>query len=204
MRRIAQNIEYVIKCLQKQDIPTILQISDDRFGKDYITEDMFAFNDRRNFCLVAIDVNTKVPIGFCWCKIIPGKEAKKISKSVINTKDEVGYVKTIAVDKNYEGKGIASKLLEVGLNCLLIQNNEYVLIFSTAWKTDKINIGNILTKNGFTEKKELEDYWYDYSIKHKVTCPYCKTIPCRCSCVIFTKWLKMKHKDCLSAFMSEM
>ena len=98
---------------------------------------------------------------------------------------QIGYLKTIAIDRRFSGFGIASKLVKHCVETMARQGAD--LIISTAWKhAGVINIENVLKRNGFVQQKEIVNYWYEASINEKFMCPQCGN-PCHCCCVIFVK-----------------
>lgn len=183
---------YKIRNIEPKDFSKIIHISDNQLGKDYVTSDLLkeALKNEKCFCLVVEDNKTKKPIGFSLCMINNYQDVLEITngKEIKELKDissPIGYIKTVVIDKKYEGFGIASNLID---NCIKKLRSMGVNNFiSTAWKHCGVtNIANVLLKNGFYKSIELPDYWLEDSIKKGYECPQCG-YPCHCSCVIYIK-----------------
>lgn len=183
--------DYKIRGIKQSDISRIIFISDKQLGKDYVTSELLqsSLSGKESFCLVAEDNRTKQPIGFSFCSIIDYQQTLEITKGQdikeLKHCAKIGYVKTVVVDKKYEGFGIASKLVD---ECIRHMKKDGCSSFvSTAWKHCGItNIANVLEKNEFFKIFEIPNYWYDDSIKEGYLCPQCGN-PCHCSCVIYVK-----------------
>ena len=183
--------EYLIRQIQEFDFPRIVYISDKQLGKNYVSSELLedAATGEQSFCLVAADKKTKQPIGFSICMIIDYEKVKEICKGKtikeLKNSQRIGCIKTVVVDKTYEGFGIATKLVE---ECIAKMKSKGCNCFiSTAWKhCGIINISNVLRKSGFEKSIEIPNYWYEDSIKEGYLCPQCGN-PCHCSCVVYIK-----------------
>lgn len=184
--------DYTIRNIKKSDYPRIIHISEMRLGKDYVTGDLLekALKSDECFCLIAADKRTDQPIGFSFCKYIDYEKTKELCNgddiNVLRHCDRIGYIKTVVVDKDYEGFGIATKLVA---DCILkMKELKYDCFVSTAWKHGgTINIAHVLEKNGFVKTMDIPNYWYEDSLKEGYLCPQCGN-PCHCSCVIYARF----------------
>lgn len=184
--------DYIIRPIKKEDFSKIIYMSDEQLGKDYVNADLLrqALTGKDCFCYVVENKNNHTPIGFSFCMSINSSKLLEIThqKEIKELKfyEKIGYIKTIVVDKKYEGFGIATKLVLKSLEKMEQDGCEACI--STAWKHCGItNIANVLLKNGFIKKLELSNYWYEDSIKQGYLCPQCGN-PCHCSCVIYVKF----------------
>lgn len=185
--------DYNFRFIKTTDFSRIIHIADKQLGKDYVTTELLnqSLTKQECFCLVVEDNKTKKPIGFSFCLNINYEDAKALCKCTDKDLkelvfcDKIGYIKTVVIDKKYEGYGIGSNLVK---ECIEIMKKDGCTSFiSTAWKhCGIINIANVLTKNGFIKTFEIPNYWYEDSIAEGYSCPQCGN-PCHCSCVIYIK-----------------
>lgn len=185
--------DYVIRSMALNDFGQVIQIADSQLGRDYVTPEVLNCmlgEDSSMRCYVVVDNMKHNVIGFYIYDTIDYKHVMEITKGVpirelMYTK-QIGYLKTIAIDKKFAGYGIATSVVQ---HCLETTRKNGVSAFiSPAWKHGgKINIENVLIQNGFKSKIEISNYWYDASLKEGFMCPQCGN-PCHCSCVIFIKY----------------
>ena len=185
---------YTIREMRKTDFPFIVRIADEKLGKGYVDfpflESLFESGEKYR-CFVAEDGQEKHAIAFCIYGVLSPKEVVEVVGKEVDLNDilyvnTIGYLKTLAVASNYQGYGIASDLVKHALR--LMDNADCKTVFSTAWKHLGVtNIENVLLNNGFTKRDEIPNYWYEDSIEKGYSCPQCGN-PCRCSCVIFSKY----------------
>lgn len=183
--------------LKEKHIPSVLEISDNELGKDYLSYSDIekVLNDKNYICKIAIDKDTNKVIAFGLCLIVSPDEVKKIIdwpdnkiSRALKHSNEIGVLKTISVLKDFQGKGIGKLVTERCYNELI--DREVNSICSIAWKNGNItNIGGILLDLGFNEYASINDYWKDDSINKNYNCPVCGKPPCRCIGVIYTKIL---------------
>lgn len=184
---------YSVRAMTDLDFGQVLRIADVQLGKDYVTPEMLKNllqDDNAMRCEVVVDNNKRKVIGFCIYGIHNYDEVLEITRRNhirgIMFAKEIGYLKTIAIDRTFAGYGIASNVVK---HCIEEMNNQGISsIISSAWKHGGIiNIENVLKSNGFVRQKEIANYWYESSINEKFMCPQCGN-PCHCSCVIFIKY----------------
>ena len=185
--------DYTIRPMGLDDFGQVIQIADSQLGKDYVTPEILNSMVGKGSsmrCYVAVDNKKNNVIGFYIYDTIDYQHVLDITKNspvreLMYTK-QIGYLKTIAIDKSYAGYGIATSIVR---HCLEEgKKNNINAFISPAWKHGgKINIENVLLKNGFKRKNEISNYWYEASQKEGFMCPQCGN-PCHCSCVIFIKY----------------
>ncbi len=88
---------------------------------------------------------------------------KNIPRMLSHT-DQLGVLKSIAVDQNYQGNGIGTILSKDAINSF--KERGVTTIFTIAWKSEKgVNLGGILKLLEFDYLYECLDYWKDESIE---------------------------------------
>ena len=161
-------------------LDALLFISDQLFGKGYYTKNQLSELDQSSIVRVAI-VKEKV-IGFFVFKILTSKSALYLNS---NAETKILEVKTIAVSPSYQRMGVGSRMFSAVNNFLEEHNIENC--YCVAWRRgDFVPMHNIHIRNSFEVLKEIDNYWYEDSIKNQFHCPDCG-IPCYCSAVIYKK-----------------
>ncbi len=187
-----QDNAYKIRQAKVSDFPAITRIADYQLGKNYITEKFLReilSEDDSTFCLVAYNSKTSKVAGFCICKQVPYSELKAMANgkeiNELRFENNIGIIKTVAVDERTKNLGLGSMLIGEGL---ITMEKQGITCFATpAWKhAGIINLNSILEKCGFERSIEFPNYWYGSSIKEGFSCPHCGN-PCHCSCVFYIK-----------------
>lgn len=152
-----------IRDLQPDDIDDILAIADVQLGESYITiEDLSACK-----VIVSEDVDAQKCVGFC----------------LSYASDDSAYVRTVAVNSDYSGRGIGTSLVAKSVEFL--KGIGAKKIMSPLWKHDGIvNSDVVFRRNGFLPVCEIPDYWYADSIAKGYSCPVCGK-GCHCVCVMY-------------------
>lgn len=166
----------------------IVEIAGDQLGKDYLSIENLDFD--KNVILKAL-VNSET-VGFSINSTLNVQEFRNEFPNLINilqaTLDQsktVGIIRTIAVDKEYQKRGLGNALLTNSVSELM-KNSDFIMM--VAWKSDiKVNIQALAETHGFRKVKEIPNYWNVESKKKKYSCPICGEPPCQCSAVVFTK-----------------
>lgn len=155
----------MIRLATEKDIQDILTLSNKAFGKHFHSEDKFINTETSETTVFITDKG----ILSAYCVLI--KENKQVR------------VDSITVDENERGKGIASMLIED-----VILNYGHLRIYSYAWKmkNGEVNLKVVLDRLGFRFVEEIENMWYDESIKTGFNCPSCGN-PCTCSALVYEK-----------------
>lgn len=158
---------YTIRKYCLADREEVLRITDELLGTNYITEKQLC----EYIVLVAEDITSKKCVGVCL--------------SYVEAETYVGYVKTVAVNPEFSGQGIGTKLVAESIACL--EKLGVTKFRTTAWKHDGIvNSDVIFRRNGFTPVREIPDFWYADSLKRRFVCPVCGEV-CRCACVVYER-----------------
>ena len=185
--------------LQYHLIDAVLEISRLQLGNDFITkEDLLPYiNDDSKTCqLLRLE---SIIVGFSLMEIAPkGLIGQKMNveqawlDEYLKDYDSIGYRSVTAVHPAYEGKGIASALVQNGLHYL---SQKVSVVLCEAWKSSHTHIANILERNGYTALKEIPYYWTADSIKLQYECSHCGAPPCACTAVIYAAFFDKKVKE---------
>lgn len=186
--------QYRIRKATINDFPSLINISNEQLGSDYLSSDLLAKTLEPNSALrcnvIVNKLNNKI-LGFSLNKVIDNDELNEILKGKekireFSFEERIGYIKTVAINKKFEGYGLSTALLEYSLK--EFEKEGVKKFVSTAWKhCGIINIGGVLSRLGFVKRVELPDYWYEDSIKEGFQCPQCGN-PCHCTCVVYIKY----------------
>lgn len=96
-----------------------------------------------------------------------------------------GILKMFAISKEYQGKGLGSRLLIEMENRLISMGAKKLIV--PAWRDcNGINIEKLLNKFGYRKNLEVFDYWRKDCDKGCFKCPS-RTNKCNCSAVFFIK-----------------
>ncbi len=181
-----------IETIRPNQIYRAVDIIDSELGKDYIRIDELSnlLEDQSYTCLVSLVDD--IPVGIAIGCVKNRNEALSYLRiqetdcpSYVKIADKIGVVKTIAVRKDYQGRGIGSKLVE---NLEKQLTRDANVLSSVAWKHgETVNIANVLERHEYKMYKEIPDYWKEDSLREGFFCPVCKEPPCTCSAVIYFK-----------------
>ena len=185
---------YLIRNAEKEHITQIVAIGNEELGEGFLNylEVMNILKEKTTYiCKVAL--MDKVLLGFCLCKLVDRSEIceyLQIKQSdlphYVLCADRIGVLKTIAVNRKSQHRGIGYALAFEAYNEMV--KNNIQAISSIAWKNgDKINAHGVLTAIGLHSYIEIESFWKDSSIKEQYNCPACGSPPCQCSAVLYFK-----------------
>jgi len=153
-----------IRDMQSADTVEIFAIADMQLGKNYITIDDLSVRN----VIVAEDVVLQKSVGFCLSYVGQRGDA---------------YVRTVAVNPDYSGRGIGTDLVAKSVEYLKCSGAKKIM--SPLWKHDGIvNSEVIFRRNGFVPVHEIPDYWLKDSIEKGYSCPVCGK-GCHCTCVMY-------------------
>jgi diaminopimelate decarboxylase len=187
-----KTLTYCLSFIKKSHIPSILSICEDQLGNGFLAPDLLAsyLDHASKYCHVVL-VDQEV-VGFSLMEISPCaqiaqkmKQAEAWFLSYFAAYDKIGYRSLTAVNKKYEGKGVASFLVEQGLDFL---SNKVAVVVCDAWKSEHTHIGSILERNGCEPLKEVPHFWTTESIQQNYQCGFCGAPPCECTAVIYARF----------------
>lgn len=179
---------FTIRTANAADTLSILRIADDQLGTGYVDhESVASVEGTCGFSLVA-ELDGEV-VGFAFCLRLDRDEAAKMTRQsaprYLRYADTVGVIKTVAVTKRLQGRGVGSALAQASIERFRAEGTR--ALFSIAWKTDSgINIAGVLEGQGFSQVAEIPGYWREDSLDSSFECPECGTPPCECAAVIYS------------------
>lgn len=180
------------------DCIAAIDLIDNLLGKDYVipAELLNLLNDSNTICLKAVKDNRL--IGVVLGYIMSRENALKITKlnslkfpNAFSACDKVGIIKTIAVQEEYQGQGVGSRLLTKSEE--LLKSSGISLVMSVVWRIrtengDFIeNAGGLMRQNNFRSIGIQEEFWKQDSIEKGFSCPSCGNPPCLCAANIYYK-----------------
>lgn len=191
-----QTLSYFLTFLEKRHLPEILIICQQQLGFGFLEQPLLEtyLNNDNKFCHVVLH-DDKV-IGFSLMEISPPpiiakkmKQAEQWFLDYFSSYPKVAYRSLTAVDRNFEGKGVASSLVKQGLSFLA---NKVEVVVCDAWKSERTHIGSILERNGCEALKEVPHFWTAESIQQNYECSFCGAPPCECTAVIYARFFNKK------------
>lgn len=189
-------VKATLKELDEHCIPSIVAISDDLLGKDYLTVqelNQAIEKDGKFFAKVALNSKNEV-MGFYVGIIMPPEELKAYLRvppedypQALNYAKSVGLIKIVAVREDFQRRGTGTELTE---DCVKeFRNRQVSSMCCIGWRSGKgINIGGILKNCNFKEYKEISNYWKEDSLQKNYHCSDCGAPPCRCSAMVYVKY----------------
>lgn len=177
-----------IQHIAKSHFKEILDLANTSFGNDYIRKEQLEqyLKSTSHFGYVVI-FETEL-VGFMLNQIIKSFQYKvlqsKINVFEIAKQNEIGVIKSLAIKENYQGKGIASQLIEKALHELEKTMTHNICI---VWDHPENRITNVLKKFGFSHIETIPQYWKDESLEINYQCKICGSPPCLCTAQIWMK-----------------
>ncbi|MBP8790201.1 MAG: GNAT family N-acetyltransferase [Breznakibacter sp.] len=165
----------ILQYLNDGHLPAVLAIADSRFGKGYITRDELT----NSSAIVLVGVEQGVVVGFVLFYLMPSSEFPIELYGNYPQGDRALYVKSVAVHNGFERRGYATALLNMVINIARRQN--VICCYAYLWITaGAIPAGSVFDALGFEPVLEINNFWYQSSMKQPFDCPICGH-PCRCS-----------------------
>ncbi|MDR2454171.1 MAG: GNAT family N-acetyltransferase [Bifidobacteriaceae bacterium] len=178
-----------VRPYRAQDKLALLKIADEELGRGYF-DDAIVTNPEASadrFIRVA-ESNGRV-VGFAYCQVqdwAGAEGAIRVSAPRhLRHAEAVGCLKTVAVQRDQQGRGIGTALSRACLD--EFQNRGVQALYSVAWQNrDRINMAGILERAGFTRFAQVAEYWSEESVRENYTCPACGAPPCECPAVLYS------------------
>lgn len=189
-------VKVTLEDLDEHCVPSLVAISDDLLGKDYLTVqelNQAIEKDGKYFAKVALNSKNEV-VGFYVGIIMTPEELKAYLlvppedyPKALNYAKSIGLIKIIAVREDFQRRGIGTKLTQ---DCVREFNERKVSsMCCIGWRSGKgINIDGILKNCDFKEFKEVSNYWKEDSLMKNFHCSDCGNPPCRCSAMVYVKY----------------
>lgn len=180
-----------IKSITESYHGSVLALSSRLLGKGYLP-DIPQLDKNKTVLLVAL--SSKKFIGFAYARITEKDDLNVILKNrtidippdlkLADERGTLGLLKTVCVEPENQGRGVATILIKECLNNLVTLGAETFICI--AWKSSAgVQIGGVLSKLGFREWITLDKFWAEESISQNFSCPVCGNPPCNCSAVIY-------------------
>lgn len=178
-------------------IKTVLGISEEQIGKYFIDQNYINFflNNSNAHGIVAIVKKEVVGFSFFqWCTVdVLAKYIftdKNWLKEILRKKNHdslipvlIGYRNLTAVKKDFQNKGVGSKLVSFSIKELKKRSD---IIVNVVWKAEnKKNLGQTLQRHGLKPAKTIPGYWREDSLNRKYECAVCGPPPCKCIAEIY-------------------
>lgn len=185
-------LNYAIRKADIADISALVYLGAITLGEGYLTPQRLRRDITEQIGHVA--VHEQKIVGYCISECLNPQSLKGqllghpqdefIDLVRADKRGTLGLIQSVGVDPTYRKMGIASQMVQSGMADLKFRGIETIM--ALAWKTDTIHIGGVLTKLGFSARKQYEEFWSEQSIQYNFKCPVCGLPPCRCSAVLFS------------------
>ncbi|MCB1651620.1 MAG: GNAT family N-acetyltransferase, partial [Alphaproteobacteria bacterium] len=188
---LVKNLPVTVRRAQEKDAVKILRLSCEELGEGYLTpEDVKAA--MRDGAFVA-EHEGRI-IGFALALNLASEEFQSFLKgqswkvppdiAQANMRGSIGCLKSVAVDKAYQKRGVGAKLVKKAIQAL--EKSGADLLFSIGWKTENVHIAPVLEACGFKQRAAFKEFWHAESLDQGYACPHCGH-PCRCEAILFAK-----------------
>jgi len=119
-----------------------------------------------------------------------GQEAVTERLSSLRYHERIGHLEAVAVAVSYQGRGLASRLVERAVQSL--EEAGVTSVISFGWiDNDHCAIRGILEGQDFRTLLEVDRFWTEDSRAKGYSCPTCGDV-CQCAAIIFTKPLAIR------------
>lgn len=176
--------------IEHSDLKDILLLTDDAFGKDYLTIDHLSeyINDKNNFGYYLVDDTNFV--GFISLKIISIGTLQnyfladqKWLSTHFKTQNSIAIIEQVVISPQYRNKGFSNLLLHYVLSKIEEKCNSIVCV---CWLKEELNLmKKLLIKNEFNLIKTIPHYWKTDSLRKQYNCVICGEPPCLCNAEIY-------------------
>lgn len=188
--QMVRRIEFSIRKAALEDIPIIRDLAAITLGEGYLTSEKLHHDLTEHIAHVAVYKHHIV--GYCISECLPpgGLRQQLLGHPddpyddlrAADQKGALGLLQSVGVDPQFLRNGIATKMVEQGLQSL--RDRGMQAIIALAWKTDTIHIGGVLTRLGFQKRQLYKAFWREESL-NTFQCPVCNN-PCVCDMVLFS------------------
>lgn len=163
----------------------VIAIANSQLGKGYLLLgdlDNYIENNKHSVLVEFAGDEVK---GFCLVSVLSFAEAANKLRKSVNIDEPIGYISMVATLEKHKREGIASKLVEAGVEFLKGKSCKSLVIVT--WKSPISNaMQNLVEKLKFQREFKVDNYWYMSSLQEGYECPECGN-PCRCSAIIYKK-----------------
>lgn len=168
----------------------VASISEKEIGKNFISEEYLHYflNNPVADGIVAMAANDVAGFSFFqWCAKDELSKYIFVDKSwlkeILKNADLTGYRNLTAVKKEFQGRGIGSKLVDSSIEKLKKRTD---IIVNVVWKAPGgKNLGKALERHGLKRIKTIPGYWREDSLMRQYECAVCGLPPCCCTAEIY-------------------
>jgi len=182
-----------IRPFKISDIINITKILNDEIGENYYSEnDLHLFISNQNYIGYVACFDSQI-IGFGISNIDTISQIIDITiadelKSFFKYTQTIGWIKTIAINKLFQKRGIGSLICKAMMRDFYEKKVEAIIV--TAWKIgNNVNSDKMLNLFGIKMICEISEYWKNDSTIKNYNCTICGNPPCLCTSVIYGKIL---------------
>lgn len=176
--------------LQKKHIQEIIPLSEDAFGKGFLSKNYIKKYIESNNLIGFVSIDNNKLTGYILVDILLNKqftneilEEKEWFKENFKEHKVISLIKQIVVSK--QNQGIASQLMRESLNQTKTRSK---ITCCLAWKKgNQVAIKNTLLSSGFDFQVIINNYWSKESIEKNYRCDFCGDPPCNCGAEVYTK-----------------
>jgi len=169
-------MKLTIKPIAKIDLDTIRNISNECFGKDYITHHQLLKYLIRPHLAFSLFYQQQL-IGFCL--IDPANENSDEAYSNKLDKESM-VIKTIAIEPSKQGQGFGNHLLKFCIRYLI--SIKCKSAYYPEWVENERQAFSIKLKVlGFSQFNIYKHYWETDSLTRNYVCKRCGNPPCQCT-----------------------
>jgi ribosomal protein S18 acetylase RimI-like enzyme len=186
----------VTRPMQPADVPAALSILGHALGARYISrEELTDFTQNKDKVAYVALTSPKGSIAAAATGVIPVSTDELLdlmpadqSSRVADLVPELGFnltglLKSVAVDSDVRGSGVGTEVSRAVVQAMFDMGATNVV--SVGWTDGEgCHIQGPLETLGFKSRGDLDDFWYEDSLREGYSCPTCGR-PCRCSARIF-------------------
>lgn len=173
--------------LKREDIPAVLRIADSTVGKNLYSSDDFLSSlcDEDKFVYVLKDGERCAGYIYFLLTSSCGLEASLgLKAGTLSFSSLTGRIQSVALDGEYRGMGLASKMMKAAVAALVEKGAGIVYI--VCWKPGGfLPLANALGECGFDYLMTVKEAWYG---DEDLYCPHCRG-RCHCDADVYYKKL---------------
>jgi ribosomal protein S18 acetylase RimI-like enzyme len=196
-------LDLIIRTAAASEVSTICALLGDALGDFYVdlktVEEAVSGADSR--CIVAEGPQGEI-MGAAtfyivnrssFARFLPlGQEHLLERLRELRFNERVGLLRSIAVRQDYRDRGIATSLMDNGIEWC--EDEDATVMLTVAWApADGCHLCGVLTAARFTEVMRIANYWTEDSQQQSYDCPVCGAV-CQCGAIIFKRELDGRQR----------
>ncbi len=177
-----------IIALSNEHLVDVVRIGNERFGEDYLNHNLLKSQLERNSLVGFVAMDGDTLAGFVYgyqtsvSVMIDIKLKEFFQDLLLPSNEPIGIFKTIAVSREYAGKGLGKTLANALLKKLVERTPK---VYTVIWKQSENKSNEIVFgKLGFKEITTVQNYWESESLQLYYSCNICGSPPCKCSAAV--------------------